>query len=143
MRGNPALARHVVTVECLDLIRADPCNRWLEQFWLSTQLTTGWREMAEVYTMRYFLLDTVCQLTRIVSESTIRKVEGLSNTIGGPSRGVLIVGHRIRRAFEKSVIWGRHGDSQKIRKTGVAMTQVGGMTWGYDATRGEEKILTG
>ena len=49
-------------------------------------------------------LDRICHMTSIVFKFADWKEGDFSNTIGGPSRGVLLVGKSFYEAFDKSVI---------------------------------------
>ena len=98
--------------------------------------------MNKLYTTRRKTLDTMCQITSILCERVDREESGFSNTIGGRSRGVLIVGGQFSEALEKGVVLCRkdvsHGTEKKCRKA----TQVGWPARRYDDDAGEKKMLT-
>jgi hypothetical protein len=98
--------------------------------------------MNKNYTSRKFLLDMVCQKASIYLESAVRKIAAFSNTIGGPSRGVLLVGGLRKGVFEKSTVCAGGEKSCGSTKNGSAATQVGADAGGYGNVVGGEKILT-
>jgi hypothetical protein len=99
--------------------------------------------MNKNYTTRKFSLDRVCQKASIDIESAVRKVGDFSNTIGGPSRGVLIVGGLRKGVFEKSPVLAREENSCWSTKNGSAATQVGSDAGGYgDAVVGEKYLYS-
>ena len=99
--------------------------------------------MKENYTTRKFSLDMVCQITSIFLESPVRKVGAISNTIGGPSRGVLKVDAEISELFEKSSEASNNRIEPNRGEKRLASTQVGCRATSYDRRRATKKILTG
>ena len=97
--------------------------------------------MRENYTTRKFSLDMVCQITSIVLESAIRKVGAFTNTIGGRSRGVRLVGGRFHRVFEKEVVLCGKQETEKTGSKCENVTQVVSRVGSYDDEERTKKFL--
>ena len=97
--------------------------------------------MKENKITRKFALDMACPITSTVLESTIRKVGAFTNTIGGRSRGVRLVGGYFPGVFEKgSVSYGKW----KMKKTVGKCENVTQVVWravSYDDQTDVKKVL--